>query len=403
MVKPKRTKPEKPRPDFPLFPHASGRWAKKVGGKFAYFGKIADDPQGKAALELWIQRKDDLLAGRTPRTKREGLTIKELANHFLRAKKALVDGNEITPRTFAELYATCERLGKAFGWDRLVDDIAADDFEHLRRAIAKAWGPVRLGNEVQRVRSVFKYGFEAGLIQQPVRYGPTFKKPSRKVLRLSRARKGPRMLEATELRQLLDRATVPMRAMILLGLNCGFGNADVATLHCEAIDLKHGWVDFPRGKTGIPRRCPLWADTVAAVRQALTKRPKPIDRAHGDLVFITKYGRPWRQSEQKPVEEDSDTGRQPKPELKQDDAVSKEFAKLLRDLKLHRPGLGFYTLRHVFATVASEAKDQVAVNAIMGHVDETMAAVYRERIADDRLRAVTEHVRKWLFGDEKLE
>jgi integrase len=403
MAKSKRTKPEKPRPDFPLFPHASGRWAKKVRGKFAYFGTIADDPQGKAALELWIQRKDDLLAGRTPRTKREGLTIRELANHFLRAKKALVDGNEITPRTFTELYATCERLGKAFGWDRLVDDIAADDFEHLRRAIAKTWGPVRLGNEIQRVRSVFKYGFEAGLIQQPVRYGPTFKKPSRKVLRLSRAKKGPKMLEATELRQLLDKATVPMRAMILLGLNCGFGNSDVATLHCGALDLKRSWVDFPRGKTGIPRRCPLWPNTVAAVRQALAKRPKPTDRAHGDLVFVTKYGRPWRQSERKPVEDDSDTGKLPKPELKQDDAVSKEFAKLLRDLKLHRPGLGFYTLRHVFATVGSEAKDQIAVNALMGHVDETMAAVYRERIDDDRLRVVTEHVRHWLFGDKQAK
>jgi hypothetical protein len=30
-----------------------------------------------------------------------------------------------------------------------------------------------------------------------------------------------------------------------------------------------------------------------------------------------------------------------------------------------------------------------------------MASVYRERISDDRLRAVVEHVRKWLFGAEE--
>jgi integrase len=69
----------------------------------------------------------------------------------------------------------------------------------------------------------------------------------------------------------------------------------------------------------------------------------------------------------------------------------------LDKLELHRRGLGFYALRHTFETIGGEFRDQVAVNAIMGHVDASMAAVYRERISDGRLKAVVYHVYSWLY------
>ena len=62
-----------------------------------------------------------------------------------------------------------------------------------------------------------------------------------------------------------------------------------------------------------------------------------------------------------------------------------------------RRGHTFYALRHTFETIAGESRDQVAVDAIMGHSREDMASVYRERIGDDRLRAVAEHVRQWVL------
>jgi integrase len=172
---------------------------------------------------------------------------------------------------------------------------------------------------------------------------------------------------------------VPLKAMLLLGINCGFGNADCGTLPLSAVDLDNAIIDYPRPKTGIPRRCPLWPETVAALREALAKRPEPKRAEHAGLVFVTKYGQPWAK-------------------LSSDNTLAKETGKLLRSLGITgRKGLGFYTLRHTFRTIADEAKDQPAADYIMGHESPHMSSVCRETISDGRLRAVTNHVRSWLF------
>ena len=63
-------------------------------------------------------------------------------------------------------------------------------------------------------------------------------------------------------------------------------------------------------------------------------------------------------------------------------------------------GRGFLTaLRHTFETIGGESRDQVAVDHIMGHARDDMASRYRERISDERLKAVTETIHRWLFGE----
>jgi integrase len=169
--------------------------------------------------------------------------------------------------------------------------------------------------------------------------------------------------------------------MILLGINCGFGNADCGKLPLSAVDLDKGIIDFPRPKTGIARRCPLWPETVAAIRAALAIRPRPKTKEVAPLVFVTKYGRSWARTDP-------------------NSPMTRIMIELATALGITgRKGLGFYTLRHTFRTIADESKDQPAVDFIMGHVDASMAGHYRERIDDSRLLAVVEHVRSWLFGD----
>src|SRR5262249_41214631 len=171
-------KPEKPYPDYPLFPHSNGCWAKKIRGKLHYFGPWRD-PEG--ALENYNREKDDLHAGRKPRgaAEAEGLTVYHLTAKFLTTKLHLRDAGELSPRTFNDYAAVCQLLVKQFGRGRLVEDLRPDDFEQLKAALAKRWGLVRVGNVINMVRVVFNYAEKNGLLDRRLVYGEGFKRPSK--------------------------------------------------------------------------------------------------------------------------------------------------------------------------------------------------------------------------------
>ena len=399
----KLSKPPKPYPNFPLFPHATGRWGKKVRQKIHFFGRWGrksgdtivpvEDVEASAATALneFNRQWPYLSQGRTPPpiSTDDGCTIRQLCNAFLTTKRNRMAGGELSLHSFSEYYRTCERLISFFGHDRRVDDLRPDDFEALRNALAKDCGVVTLKSKINRCRVVLKYASDNRLIDHPVIYGRAFDRPSEMMLRKARNEAGERMFEAAELRRILEAADPIMRAMVLLGINCGFGNTDIASLPQSTVDLNSRWVNFPRPKTAIQRRSPIWEETATALKEAMAKRPAHKDPADADLCFITARGTRYVR-----VQESKKTaGRHVTI-----NALSRRFELLLDRLGINgRRGLGFYTLRHVFETVAGESKDQVCVDAIMGHVDASMAGKYRQRISDDRLRGVVDHVHDWLY------
>jgi integrase len=366
-----------------------------------FFGVWADSD---AALKRYQAEAHNLHNGHKP-TRRDRLTIAELVNKFLTSKKRLHDACEIASRTWTDYFDTCELLVELLGGEKVVEDLGPGDFERLREKMADRWGPVRLGNVMQRVRSVFKYAADYRLVDKPVHFGRSFDRPSKKTLRIARAKRGPRMFEAGDLRALLDRASQPLRTMILLGTNCGFGNTDVATLPETAVDLDGGWINFPRPKTGVNRRCPLWPETIAGLREVLSTRPRAKAASDAGLVFLTAFGSRFVTvtTDKVPAHEQNGNGVHKALRVCWGDALTKEFRKAASALGVQKNGVSFYALRHTFQTVADESRDRVAVSSIMGHTDNSMAGVYRERISDERLQAVTAHVRAWLFGSPAQE
>jgi len=362
------TKPSKPYPDFPLYAHASGRWAKKIRGRTHFFGPWRD---WQSALERFQFENDYLQQGKTPPPMNQtALTVGELVNKLLEHREAKVQSGELARRTWDDYKRVGKLLVASLGRHTTVESLTPADFAKLRQELSGRLGLVALGNTIGRIKTFFNHAFKDELIDRPVRMGLSFTKPSKTAVKREREAKPAKIFTLDELQAIYQAADNQMRAFMLLALNGGMGNGDIGQL--ENRHIVDGWIVYPRPKTMVDRRFPLWTETVKAIEAARqTKRPDL------PLVFVTKYGQPWFK----------EAG---------DSPMGTEFRKLCVELGVHRPYRGFYSLRHQFRTVADGCRDQVAINAIMGHSDESMAATYREWIEPERLQAVTGFVYQWL-------
>jgi hypothetical protein len=127
-----------------------------------------------------------------------------------------------------------------FGKTRLVENLAADDFESLWTSMAKRCGPARLGKFIQLIRSALKYAAVNAMIDRPVLFGSAFNKPGKATMRKHKAASEKKLLTTREVRTILGAldgkqvsvekksgepakvklaANPQLRAAVLLGIN----------------------------------------------------------------------------------------------------------------------------------------------------------------------------------------
>lgn len=359
---------------FPLYLHkASGHWCKTIKGRRHYFGK-----DKSAALEKWHKQKDDLLAGRKPNVNDSKIvTVGYCCNYLLTKKQKLVDSGDLSIRQYNDLKAMAEFTIDHFGRNRSVASLSPDDFGELRAKMVQRWAPSGLVARIGNIRQIFRFAYNNGIVEKEVRFGDQFSIPSKRIRRKARNDRGERMFEPETIRLFLDEASPALHAFILLGVNAGTGNADIARMEHHHIDLERGWLIYPRGKTQVKRRAKLWPETCRAVRVAIESQPK--SKKHQNLVFVTQRRNPWSKPDGSAC------------------SLSQAFIELTKSLDIYERGKGFYTLRHVCETIGGECKDQVAVDYVLGHDNGSMAHEYRERISDERLEAVADTIYAWLF------
>lgn len=377
-----RTKPEKPYEGFPLFAHATRRWAKKIKGKLHYFGPW-EDPMG--ALARYEAERDYLHTGRQPPPRDGQLSVEALADAFMLAKQTQQNNGELSPRSFAWYHKACKPLVKLLG-HRPVTSLMPEDFAKLRTTLAENWGPTTLKVAILVIRGVFRFGQRNLFLDRPPRYGASFDVPSAAVLRRARgANGGPKLFTPDEFAKLRKAADVTLRAMLLTAANTGMGPTDLGRLPRSAVNLDTGWLEFARVKTGVSRRIPLWDETVKAIREAMAVRPRAARPEYADRLFLSKLGNPWVREIPKGISDSLGAG-----------------LRVLCD-RLKIPCQGIYSFRRGLETHGGT--DQPAIDAIMGHVARAgdMGSTYRIGVSDARLRAVASAVHGWLFGSDVKE
>ncbi|MBX2852557.1 MAG: site-specific integrase [Phycisphaeraceae bacterium] len=370
--------------DFPLTPHrGSGQWRTKIHGRTVNFGKL-DDP--KAALELY-RREIHARANNLPIPGEGDITLGEVVEQWVDYQIERRDAGQIANRTYEDYAHVADLVIQHFGKGAAVSSLRPRAWEGFHAKLhANTTSPTVLTRDVTVTRMIFRWAFDSDRLPDQVRFGPAFKVAPKKEVRRKRLESKKRTLDAKDIRKLIDVASQPLQTMILLGANCGMTQAEVSALEWRDIDLDKAVVDTLRSKTVVERVATLWPETVASLRE--------ISR-QGDIarVFSTRFGNPFVYNKINA-----------RGALIRRDNIATEFSKLAKRAGVKLPArVGFGKLRHTFRTVADNVRDANAIRRIMGHEigRDSIEATYTDTIELDRIRAVTDHVRNWLYPETK--
>lgn len=333
-------------PKHGLTQHVRGGWYKSINGTFKLIAGKREAATGEEADKVYEKKFAELWAGvpnAAPMAPATEANVSDLFDQFIHAKRLLVADGKRSNRTLDEYVSCLQDFTDTAGPLRF-SDLRPYDFTRVYQAWSARFGVHRLSKYVAMVRTAFNWLAANGFIPAVPGYGD-FRQSTRAEFRLHKARQeeeGAGVSFTTgELATLLDAADATQRAQILLALNGGFGNTDLSEMRERVLDFEKGWVDYRRGKTGVKRRCPLWPETIDAVRDAI-----PLSKIPGN-AFSTSDGRPLVQGTH--------------------DRLAVRFKTLCEGANCYREDRGFYALRHVFSTEAVKHGSTIFVKRITGH------------------------------------
>lgn len=124
---------------------------QEIRGKLHYFGTDA-----ARALQKYLNERDDLQAGRQPRTT-TGLTLAEMVNTYLAFASKRSEAGGISRVTFGDYKWTGGAIVEHFGRTVAPERIRPTEFTSFRNVLAAKYSPSRVGKMVTQTRMMFRW------------------------------------------------------------------------------------------------------------------------------------------------------------------------------------------------------------------------------------------------------
>ena len=350
----------------------------------------------------WLARRDTIKAGIDNirvESVNGALMLRDLMARFLTHKRNKASSGELSRTTLGDYMREVQALVAFQKPLTPAGGLRPEHFSAYMRHLVEERKLGRLARKRVRayVTAFLRFGVQNGWMVMPATdtdwVAPATDPDSMRQVRasLGLADHSNRILTGKEIRRLLHRATPTFRAMILLGVNCGLGPADLGRLRWNMIDLRTRTLRFPRPKTGTERVGYLWKKTRdALIRVRTLKHNRLALERDGDsaLVFVTRKGLPYYREREVHAKVAVNGGSTMKVVgVTVDNAISLTFSRMARELKLD--GVTFYRLRHTLKTIGKRARDREALDLMMGHKDPTIGKVYdHEEISWSRIKRV---------------
>jgi integrase len=208
-------------------------------------------------------------------------TLSEAADAYYKVVDASARADVSKPKLKHRIKRCVEEIGDMSLTQLTHDELTAAVDGWVSKAKAGKISPITMTNQVRALRGFVDWLDASNRTSwtAPRRWERIFRLGNRSdVAKLKRERPvEPKSFNVEELQRLYQAADKTMRLWILLGLQVGMTQRDVAKLCPEQIDLENRTLWYRRSKTGCYARVPLWDETYALLKPYCRRSAKPED------------------------------------------------------------------------------------------------------------------------------